>query len=105
MQNGVLTSGITVFVGWRLFDLLGLDRYNCWLQLLSSAALHGAVVGSFVLLKYLIYLQLNQSILELKGRESTMRLTVSLAQMDLVLGDPAANLRKAEDWTAEVPAP
>jgi omega-amidase len=30
-----------------------------------------------------------------------MRLTISLAQMDLVLGDPAANLRKAEDWTAE----
>jgi omega-amidase len=30
-----------------------------------------------------------------------MRLTISLAQMDLVLGDPAANLQKAEDWTAE----
>jgi predicted amidohydrolase len=30
-----------------------------------------------------------------------MRLTISLAQMDLVLGDPAANLQKAEAWTAE----
>ncbi len=30
-----------------------------------------------------------------------MKLTISLAQMDIALGDPAANLRKAEAWTAE----
>lgn len=30
-----------------------------------------------------------------------MKLTISLAQMDIALGDPAANLRKAEAWIAE----
>jgi len=30
-----------------------------------------------------------------------MQLTISLAQIDIALGDPQANLKKAEDWTAE----
>ncbi len=30
-----------------------------------------------------------------------MQLTISLAQMDIALGDPAANLKKADEWTAE----
>jgi predicted amidohydrolase len=30
-----------------------------------------------------------------------MQLTISLAQMDIALGDPAANLQKAETWSAE----
>lgn len=30
-----------------------------------------------------------------------MKLTISLAQMDIALGDPAANLKKADEWTAE----
>jgi predicted amidohydrolase len=30
-----------------------------------------------------------------------MKLTISLAQMDIALGDPAANLAKAAEWTAE----
>lgn len=30
-----------------------------------------------------------------------MQLTISLAQMDIALGDPAANLKKADAWAAE----
>lgn len=30
-----------------------------------------------------------------------MKLTISLAQIDIVLGDPEANLKKAEQWVAE----
>lgn len=30
-----------------------------------------------------------------------MQLTISLAQMDIALGDPAANVQKANDWAAE----
>jgi predicted amidohydrolase len=30
-----------------------------------------------------------------------MRLTISLAQIDIALGDPAANLQKADEWCAE----
>jgi predicted amidohydrolase len=30
-----------------------------------------------------------------------MQLTISLAQIDILLGDPAANLKKAGEWTAE----
>jgi predicted amidohydrolase len=30
-----------------------------------------------------------------------MKLTISLAQMQITLGDTAANLKKAAEWTAE----
>ena len=30
-----------------------------------------------------------------------MQLTISLAQIDIVLGDPDTNLKKAEQWAAE----
>jgi omega-amidase len=32
---------------------------------------------------------------------TTMQHTISLAQMHVVLGDPATNLKKADEWTAE----
>ncbi|MCB0179865.1 MAG: carbon-nitrogen family hydrolase, partial [Anaerolineae bacterium] len=30
-----------------------------------------------------------------------MQLTISLAQIDIALGDPDANVAKADEWTAE----